>query len=391
MWMEGHDGTLTATWLGYRVHMSVYIALSILFIFTFLLYLVIKFMVSCWFMPEWFRQYMQQRRQNHLHHHLVEGMKAMALDDHKKLSSSVKSLRSVQDGKFSRMFDAYLAQVSGNLDAAREHYSHMLIQKGQELVGMKGLMQIAMLEGLWMEAWTYSEKIARAMPKATWLLFDQLDIARQLGKWEDVTVIIKKLLKEKSIAEVVYQKETSQALGHLAHSASEYGDYKIALHYAKQALKTDPASLENTILMARIQWQQGDRKAAVKTLKKGWEHGPDEHHIEALSHMFNYGEEKELIKHLGAMSSAADHGMADMAIAKLALKQNNLDLARTHLGVARRKGESLELCLLMIDLEMRDHPHGASVEHWVERAKAYNESSDEGNRNSSALKMVSSY
>lgn len=370
IWMSGNEGVLTVRWLGYQVQMSIYVALTFAFIIMTLFYMLLTAMVSLWNIPEWFSEYRHARRQDKLQHYLMQGVRAMALEDHKQLQSSLKPLRKIEDGRFSRIFDAHLAQVGGKLDEARMHYTQMLTKPDQELVGLKGLMHIAMEEQLWMEAWSYSEKIFLRLPKARWLMRDRCEIARHLGKWEEVLELTKKLVKQGLVSSDKAEEDAASAYLHMAALALDKGERRQALDFARKSMKKSSASKDAVMTLAELEWRGRDRKAAIKTLKKGWEAEPHPTYIDTLCRMFVHGEEKELMKHLQSMSSPRDAGEADIACARAALQTGNVTMARECLTKALQKGETLEVLVMMIDLETQDSPTNPAIRHWLERARA---------------------
>src|SRR6185312_7789901 len=123
-----------------------------------------------------------------------------------------------------------------------------------KLLGLRGLLRLAMERQDWEEASKLAAQAEAAHPGAAWLRDERRSLALQTGQWREALLLAGP-----------DQRAT------LALAAAEQEESKpAALKYAKQAFEADPALPAAALAYARRLRDAGRDRAAQDVLRRAW-------------------------------------------------------------------------------------------------------------------------
>jgi HemY protein len=371
MWFIENDGSIIVEWLGYRIQTSVAFsilaAIIILIICTTLLQLILwlkNFPKNC-------RKAISERKRDQGLTALTEGFAAIAAGDIKQAKRLTKQAANYLGHiPLTKLLSAQTAQLEGNTDLAKVHYTAMLENKETEIIAIKGLLLQAKKDGDFNKAMFLAEKAVSIQPDAVWAISILLDLYKITGKWANAEQTIKKAAKLGVIS--AYDSKRSLALISRARSNKllKAGDISGALSSAKNSYKLLPDFPPVATNYAKILLKNNSKRKAVKVLEKCWKEEP--HPKIASLYMEIFGDETntKFIKHTEKLVSMQPNNIyGHIEIAKAAMASDDFDTAREHLKTALSITETSSICQLMAEVEKRDGGSPDLIRQWLQRVQ----------------------
>lgn len=370
LWFAENDGSIVIEWMGYNIQTSV--AVAVLFFITTLIICTLFLQVILWIKsaPGRYKKALKERRLNNGLMALTQGFAAIAAGDTKQaLTLAKKASHNLNNIPITKLLSAQTAQLEGNRELAKVHYTSMLDDKETEIIAIKGLLIEAKQDNDLPKALFLAEKAYGLKPNTDWVILILIDLYKKLGKWNKAEEITKKALKYKLIS----NDAATRSLGLFAFA--EYEE-KLILennssndHLIKKAYKLVPDLIPISTAYAKMLTRTGKTRKAVKILENQWRVTP--HPYIAAAYMDIYAPETHEIRLEKAerlFQLSGEHQEGHAIFASVALDAGQTGIARKHLMAALSYGETRSICLMMADLETIEKANYSSVHHWRERA-----------------------
>jgi HemY protein len=370
MWFIDNDGSITVEWLGYRIQTSV--AFTILATIVILIILTTLLQIILWIknFPRKCKKAITEHRREQGLTALTEGFAAIAAGDVKQAKRLTKqAAHHLGNIPLTKLLSAQTAQLEGNTDLAKVHYTAMLENKETEIIAIKGLLLQAKKEGDFNKAMFLAEKAVDIQPDAAWAISILLDLYKITGKWDNAEKTIKKAAKLGVIS--TYDSKRSLALIYRSrsNSMSKQGDIPGALSAARESYKLMPDFPPVATNYAKILLKNNNKRKAAGVLEKCWKEEPHPKIASLYMEIFSGEADAKYIKHAEKLADMKPNSIyGHIAVAKVAIALEDFEKAREHLTTALSISETVTICKLMADVEKKSSHSDDLINQWLKRA-----------------------
>lgn len=369
MWFIENDGSITLEWLGYRVQTSVAFAVLASIVVIIICTTLLQMLLWIKGAPRKYRKAMSERKREQGLTALTNGFAAIAAGDIRQAKKLTKQATNCLGNiSLTKLLAAQTAQLEGNRELAKVHYTSMLENKDTEIIAIKGLLIQARQDGDFSKAVFLAEKAIALRPDADWAVLILIEMYKITKRWTEVEQVLQRALKLKIIGKDEYQRSMSLVYMARSKAMAAHGDNREAVKLAAKSYKLLPDFVPVITGYADILLQDGNKRKAAKILEAGWKHAP--HSDIAESYMAVYGDEnaaKKLNKaeRLLALQPSNPHG--HLIVAKTAMLADEYGKARNHLKIALGSIETRSICALMAEVEKQEGSSPDVIQQWKQR------------------------
>ncbi len=259
-WLAGLPGSVTANAGDYQINTSTPLAVLLVLVLVGLLIVLFRVLGGLRRTPGRFSGWRGGRRAQAGETALQRGLVAVAAGDASGAKAAAVKARSLLgDTPFVQWLTAEAARLSGQDEQARLAFERLTHSKEMKFLGHQGLLRESLKAGRTDEAAKQAAAAEQAYPGGTWTRRQRLTLA----------------VSEQNYAAALRLTQEPRERAALAVAASEKAETpKLALDFAKQAVKADPASPAAVAALAKALRGMGKERAARKTLLHGWELAP---------------------------------------------------------------------------------------------------------------------
>ncbi|HTQ71974.1 MAG TPA: heme biosynthesis HemY N-terminal domain-containing protein [Acidocella sp.] len=259
-WVAALPGEVTASAGDYQINTSTPILLLLLVVLVGVLLILLRVLGGLRRAPGRFAGWRGGRRAQAGETALQRGLVAVAAGDAGGAKAAAVKARSLLgDTPFVQWLSAEAARLSGHEEQARLAFERLTHSKEMKFLGHQGLLRESLKAGRADEAARQAEAAEEAYPGGSWTRRQRLALA----------------VKEQNYAAALRLAQEPRERAALAVAAADAAATpKLALDFAKQAVKADPASPAAVAALAKALRKAGKERAARKTLLKGWALAP---------------------------------------------------------------------------------------------------------------------
>ncbi|MDD9900096.1 MAG: tetratricopeptide repeat protein [Alphaproteobacteria bacterium] len=271
VWLSAQPGQLEILWRGYLIETSAGFAVAVLLgflgVYT-LLYRIWRAFVS---VPDSLRRYHAIRTREHGYEDVTAGFLAVAAGD-KKMARRLadRATHRVPDAPLARLLSAQAAQLEGDAARARRIFTDLLDDKSSAFFGLRGLLQDSLAVGDYDGALSYIRKADGLQPKRGWIVKTLFDLETRNRSWSAAEAALKRGARLGVFSKEDVARHRQALLLARADDAFQSGDVVAAHKQAAKALDINPAFTPAAGRLARFYLHAGKRKAAIKTLLRGF-------------------------------------------------------------------------------------------------------------------------
>lgn len=359
-------GAVTLEWQGYRVDTSAaFFALLVLAALVLLLVAarLLGFVVR---LPRWLSGSERDRRQRRGYAALSRGLVAVAAGDAAAAEGEARRAASLLGGEpLALLLSAQAAQLQGNDETARQLYTQLSERPGTELVGLRGLLTLAMKREAWEDALALARRALRLDAKTPWAVETLFDLQKRLGQWVEAsrTLGLQEKLKMLPAAGIASER------ARLFYQKSLDVAGEDAQRWAREALKADPSFTPAAVRLAQLLIAAGRSRKAAQVIERAWRHHPDPDLLEVY---FTACQCHDALQKVAAAERLArenpEHIESRLAVAVAAMEARQWPQARAALEAAAGESPSPRVCKLMAELEEAEHGDYARAALWLRRA-----------------------
>ncbi len=338
-WVSTLPGAVTATIAGTTLTTSTPFALLLLALVFVAVYLVIRLFAWLVSIPRRLRQRGGNRDRVKGELALNRALIALAADDAGGARREAdRGRRLLGDTPLTLLIAAQAGRQAGREDEAAALYEQLAERSDARLLGLRGLMRIAVEREDWERATALAVEAEKAHPGAAWLRDERRYMAQATGDWREAVRLA--------------TPENKAALGIIA--AQNETDPKAALSLAKQAFDAEPGLPPAAIAYAAALRGVGKQRQAQDVIRQAWSAQP--HPDLADAFVADVGDKVAQAREMAVLvRSNPDHPEAYLAIANAALQAGMTGEARRQLEQARAAGVNRRrLWTLLADVAMAD-------------------------------------
>jgi HemY protein len=254
-WIGGLPGTVTAQAGAYRVETSVPAALLLLVLLAAFLVVLLRVIGGVRRAPSGFGAWRGGRRQRQGELALRRGVVALAAGDAVAARAEAGRARKLLgDAPMAVLLSAEAARLAGDALAARAAFRALTDDKEMAFLGHRGLLRLDSAG----DTGAHVEAAERAYPGSAWLRERRMALAARDGNFAGALALAR----------------APAQVAALAAGAAQGAPPELALAFAKQAVRADPALAVGVVALARALNGVGKPKAAKRALLAGWKAAP---------------------------------------------------------------------------------------------------------------------
>ncbi|WBO60901.1 hypothetical protein GT370_09330 [Acidocella sp. MX-AZ03] len=341
-WVASLPGVFSADIGSYRIDSSAPVALLLLLLLVAILVMLVRVLGGLRRAPGRVAGWRGARRQRAGEVALQRGLVAVAAGDGSGArAAAVKARAALGDTGFVQWLQAEAARLSGQAEPARQAYEKLTRSAEMKFLGHQGLLRESLKAGRLEEAAQQAAAAEAAYPGGSWTREQRLALA----------------VREQNYSAALRLSQSPQARAALAVAASKQAQTpKLALDFAKQAVKADPGSPVALARLAVTLRSMGKERAARKTLQKGWQAAP--HRLLAAAWLEPGATALEQAQDAARLAAAnPGHVESELFLGQTALAAQLTGEAKRHAEAALKAGnEDGRAAAILAALENRPAP-----------------------------------
>lgn len=338
-WVALLPGSITATIAGTTLQTTTPVALLLLAILFIVLYSIIRLIAWLISIPSRVRRRGGNRSRIKGELALNRALIALAADDAGGARREAdRGRRLLGDTPLTLLIAAQAGRQAGREDEATALYEQLAERPDSRLLGLRGLMRIAVEQEDWERATALAATAEKAHPNAAWLRDERRYMAQATGEWREALRLA--------------SPENKAALAVVA--AQNEPDPAAALALSKQAFDAEPGLAPAAIAYATALRRMGKQKQAQDVIRQAWSTKPQPDLAAAF--VVDAGDKLAQAREMAVLvRSNPDNPEAFMAIAHAALDAGLTGDARRQLELARAAGlNQRRFWSLMADVAFKD-------------------------------------
>ena len=206
---------------------------------------------------------------------LAEGMIALASGEGATaIARANKAERLLKRPELTRLLNAQAAEMSGDRDQAMKYYKELLQDDRTRFVGVRGILKQKLEAGDTETALKLAEKAFGLRPKHHGNLDTLFALQSETADWAGARNTLNAKQRAKALPkDVVTRRDAVLSLAD-AKLSMEAGDTEAARNQVLHANSLVPTLIPAAALAARVQAENGNKRAATKIIKAAWQEMP---------------------------------------------------------------------------------------------------------------------
>lgn len=360
-------GALTLSWFGLHIETSPLVGLGAVAIAAILAFGLARLILR---LPGLTSSAFSARRRRRGRDAISQGILAAGVGDlHKARRASFLARKLAPNEPLTLLLEAQTAQLAGDREAAERAFRAMAAKSDTRLFGLRGLHAESLRAGDLDKAHDYAAQ-AQSMHPLGWSGQALLERYASLGDWDAARLAVTQNLKAKLIEPAAADRQRAVLDLALAMDC-ELTEPDRAMALAKAAVKKAPELAPASAMLARLFIRKNKLRAASRLLEAAFVRTPhpelaelyvDLRHGDSAADRFLRARKLENL--------APGHVESAYAVAKAALAAEDFYATRAALSpfVADGQRPTARICLLMAELEEREHKALDLSRQWLSRA-----------------------
>lgn len=298
-WWVGHlAGDLTLHIADLTIETSLPVVILAQALIIAVIYALFRVIATIFGLPGAFRSSSSQARRRRGDEAVTQTLVALAAQDAQGAArAAARARKLLGETPQTLMLAATAHGLAGKHEDEAAALTALADRKDSALVGLRGLLRLAVAQGDYARAAELAKAAHKAHPNASWLREERMQLAVRNGAWSEAMALT---------------KDSALRAAFAAAASIEEPDAEAARKLARDAFKVEPGLTAGALRYAGLLRQQGRERAAQDVLRRAW--------------------------------GAAPHpALAELALAQTTTPTERLKLAVSLVREARRHPESLFL------------------------------------------------
>ncbi len=258
---------------------------------------------------------------------------------------SARARRALGDTPQTLLLAAQAGRLAGREDEADAIFRLLAAHRDAPLLGLRGLLQMAMARRDWSEAAALARRAEAAHPGAAWLREERARLAVRTGNWKEALLLA--------------GPETPRAAFAAAAAAAE-PDPAEALRLARRAWEADPKLTAAALAYATRLEAASHPRRARRVLRQAWRLAPHPDIAEAALAGTGTGLARLRAAETFLAETSAEPE-SHLLLARAALAAGLTGEARRHAEAARQTLNQRRVWMLIADIEEAEHGPSPAV------------------------------
>lgn len=369
VWLAERPGTLTFDWLGYTVEISIMVALTILAVSLFALFVLWALVRRVFNIPSTLSGFFSRRKRENVHEALTKGIIAVGAGDSAMATKYARKVSSLAgDDPLAQLLKAQAAQLRGDQSTVNRVFESMAESKETEALGLRGLFTQARQEGDMDKARAMAEKALALNPGLVWASKAMLAFQSASADWGAAS----RTLDNQRTADVLSKEQVSrlQAVVQTAQAIElEEENPDEALSLAERALRSEPGLVPAAVVAGRILSNQQNIRKATRILEKTWKLSPHPDVAEVYAYVRAGDSPQDRQKRVKSLTSKHGGGVEGaVALAVACIDAQDWKGARAALTAYTEDRPPVRVCELMAEIEQGEFGDKGRAREWLGRA-----------------------
>lgn len=365
VWLADRPGAVTIHWQGWRIDTSV----PVLLIGLLLLTLAFGLLIRLWRLIIGLPGRRREKRQRKGYLALTDGLGAVAAGDAARARKNARRAESLlRDPPLTMLLSAQAAQLSGDAEAAKRHFSALLERPETAFLGLRGLLTQALRAGDQAAALDYARRAHALSPDAGWLTATLFDLQARAGLWVEAQQTLDDGARRHAFTPEDVRRKKAVVLYERAGQMAD-SDRKEAIKLARQAHQADPALPAAAVRLAELLAADDKQRKAEAALAEAWRMEP---HPDLMKAYLGLSPEQDPLHRVRRAEKLAaerpDHPESHLAIGGEALRAKLWGQARKHLSTAAEARPTAHVYRLLAEVEEAEGGDAAAVRDWLAKA-----------------------
>ncbi len=368
-WLADRPGELLLHWQGYEIRTSLIVAALAIVVVVALLAVVWTVIRAIVRAPRSFESYLGRRRRDRGYKSLSDGMIAVGAGDARAARKAAEESRTLLGAEpLPLLLSAQAAQLAGDESAARTAFEALAARSETKLLGLHGLFIEARRQDEHEAARHFAEQAAEAAPKIGWAGAALFEYQSRAGEWLGAMRTLEANARAGTVDRSTAQRQRAVLLTARALEL-EAGEPHEARAAALEAHRLAPALAPAAVVASRLLSRAGDYRRAARVLETAWRAAPHPDIADAYAAVRPGDSVRDRLKRMRRLADLrANHPEGAMALARASIDAHDFDAARGALDGLVKATASEAVCLLMAEIEERQHGDQGKVRMWLARA-----------------------
>ena len=315
-------------------------------------------------------RYFDRNRERRGYQALADGMMAMAAGEGRLALIKAQRAESYLDRpELTNLLVAQAAEVAGDTKRAGEAYKALLADPRTRFVGIRGLLKQKLAEGDTETALKLAEKAFELKPRHAESQDILLKLQSESADWKGARSTLGAQRKSGALPRDVYRRRDAVMALQEARIVVEENASIEAREAAIAANKLSPDLIPAAAMAARSYIAKGDKKNAVRVLKKAWDAKPHPALAAAFAEIEPEESPTQRVKRFKVLTAIhPDDAETRLLLAELSIAAEDFPAARRALGDLPTSHPTQRALVIMAAVERGQGAEDATVRAWLSKA-----------------------
>ncbi|PPQ40399.1 HemY protein [Rhodoblastus acidophilus] len=363
-------GSLAVEWFGYHIDTSPLVGCAFILATAVVLGLVWSLIRFLFNIPSFMALARRARGRERGVEALSRGIVAAGAGDLQRARrASQEAKRHLPEEPLTLLLEAQTAQLAGDRARAEEAFRAMSLRADTKLLGLRGLHAESLRRGDQEAAHALALQAQDTRP-LSWTgqaVFDRYTATKD---WEAAQRCVAQNIRAKIVDPETARRQRAVLETAIAMDV-EQTDPVRAIKLLRAALQKEPALTPAAVLLGRLLSRKGDLRAASKLLETVYARAPHPELARAYLEVRSGDSAADRLSRAKALARCApEHPESAMLVAVAAIGAREFTLARKSMAplVASGQRPTARMCVIMAELEDREHDAQGLVREWLSRA-----------------------
>ena len=315
-------------------------------------------------------RYFDRNRERRGYQALADGLLALASGEGRLALIKAQRAASYLDRpELTNLLVAQAAEAAGDGKRAGDAYKALLADPRTRFVGIRGLLQQKLAEGDTETALKLAEKAFEIKPRHAGSQDILLKLQSESADWKGARATLGAQLKSGALPRGVYRRRDAVLA---LQEASVVVDEDASIEAREAAIaanKLSPDLIPAASMAARSYSQKGDKKNAIRVLKKAWEAKPHPDLAAAFAEIEPEETPVQRVKRFKTLTAIhPEHAESRLLLAELNIAAEDFPAARRALGDLPTSHPTQRSLAIMAAVERGEGSDDATVRAWLSKA-----------------------
>lgn len=362
LWFADHPGWVEIEWQDYIIQTSIGV-LALITFFTFGAFLLInKIIESVFDIPALLSMNAKRKAKERGIKALTHTLISLAEGDPRMANKYARQVyRYLTNPPLKLLLTSQISQMQGDEDTARVCFLAMLENKHTYVLGLRGLMNIAISNRDPGAALHYAKKAFERRPRSGWVMKILFRLQTLLGHWDDAQQILDKMIRTNAIPK-------KQALEHKATLLIIKSRATQDLSPARAAFKLTPSFVPAVLQYTKLLQQNNMNRRALNILEKGWKQNPAPQIADEILNMTKPLKPATRLRKVERIfAHHRDNATSHLMLARAALQGEIWGVARHHLEKSVELYPTAQAYEIFAKLELKELNDNQQAKKWLDK------------------------